>query len=132
MDKPVPKPNSDTQAYWDACAEGKLLYQACRTCATIQTYPRSHCAQCQSNDLEWHQSAGGGSVYSHTTVLRAPTPAFKDEVPYVIALVQLDEGFRLMVNILDCDPANVQIGRKVRIVYRPARDGFTLPQGVLA
>lgn len=131
VQKPVPVPNADTRPFWDACGRGELLYQVCRRCHGVQSFPRGHCAACQALDLEWRGSAGLGSVYTHTTVYRAPTPAFKDDVPYVIALVELDEGFRLMVNILGCDPVTVEIGSRVRIVFRPSGGGITLPQGEL-
>jgi uncharacterized OB-fold protein len=131
MQKPIPAVTADTREFWDACARGELVYQVCPDCASVQFYPRRHCAACQAVELEWRRSAGLGAVYSHTTVYRAPTPAFKAEVPYVIALVNLDEGFRMMVNILGCDPAAVAIGSRMRIVFRAAGGGVTLPQGEL-
>jgi hypothetical protein len=82
-------------------------------------------------ELDWRRSAGAGTLYSHTTVYRAPTSAFKADVPYVVALVDLDEGFRMMVNVLGCDPADVQIGRRMRIVFRASDGGMKLPQGEL-
>jgi hypothetical protein len=131
MNKPLPLPTAETRDFWDACARDELLYQVCQRCAHVQFYPRRHCTACKAMDLEWRHSAGAGTVYSHTTVHRAPTPAFKADVPYVIALVDLDEGFRMMVNILGCDPADVRIGRRMRIVFRAADGGMKLPQGEL-
>jgi hypothetical protein len=131
MRKPIPAVTADTREFWDACGRGELMYQVCRSCARVQFYPRRHCAACQAVELEWRRSAGLGAVYSHTTVYRAPTPAFKADVPYVIALVDLDEGFRMMVNILGCEPSAVAIGSRMRIVFRPAEGGVALPQGVL-
>lgn len=131
MEKPVPVPNADTRAFWEGCASGELRYQQCSGCGRAQFYPRAHCASCQSRDLKWRRSSGLGVVYSHTTVQRAPTPAFKAMVPYVIALVDLEEGFRMMMNVLDCEPAKVSIGARVRVVFRES-DGVVLPQAVLA
>ena len=131
MQKPIPAATADTREFWDACSRGELLYQVCRSCAGVQFYPRGHCAACKAGELEWRRSAGLGRVYSHTTVYRAPTPAFKPDVPYVIALVDLDEGFRMMVNILDCAPGAVAIGSRMRIVFRPTEGGVALPQGEL-
>lgn len=131
MQKPLPVATADTREFWDACGRGELLYQFCRSCDRAQFYPRRHCAACQAGELEWRRSAGLGAVYSHTTVYRAPTPAFKADVPYVIALVDLDEGFRMMVNILGCAPSAVSIGSRMRIVFRPAGGGVALPQGEL-
>ena len=131
MQKPIPAATADTREFWDACGRGELMYQVCGSCAGVQFYPRRHCAACQADELEWRHSAGLGAVYSHTTVYRAPTPAFKADVPYVIALVDLDEGFRMMVNILGCEPSAVAIGSRMRIVFRPAGGGAALPQGEL-
>jgi hypothetical protein len=131
MQKPIPAATADTREFWDACGRGELMYQICRGCGRAQFYPRRHCAACQADELEWRHSAGLGAVYSHTTVYRAPTPAFKADVPYVIALVDLDEGFRMMVNILGCDPGEVRIGGRVRIVFRADGEDMKLPQGEL-
>lgn len=131
MQKPVPSATADTRTFWDACGRGELMYQVCRSCGRAQFYPRGHCAACHALELDWRRSAGLGAVYSHTTVYRAPTPAFKADVPYVIALVDLDEGFRMMVNILGCEPSAVAIGSRMRIVFLPAGDGVALPQGEL-
>jgi uncharacterized OB-fold protein len=127
----VPVPNAETRPFWEGCARGELLYQFCAACARPQFYPRMHCAGCQGRRLEWRRSAGKGTVYSHTTVRRAPTPAFKAMLPYVIALVDLDEGFRMMMNVLDCDPSQIVIGSRVRVVFRES-EGAVLPQAVPA
>jgi uncharacterized protein len=131
MDKPLPKANAETRPFWEACARGELLYQYCTACRRAQFYPRSHCSTCHGGGLEWRQSSGKGVVYTCTTVQRAPTPAFKALVPYVIALVDLEEGFRMMLNVLDCDPAQVAIGARVRVVFRE-EGGVALPQAVPA
>ncbi len=131
MEKPIPRPTAETREFWEACARGELVYQACTACRHVQFYPRQHCTACQGRQMEWLRSAGAASVHSHTTVHRAPTAAFKADVPYVIALVDADEGFRMMVNILGCDPAAVKIGSRVRIVFREAGGGMKLPQGEL-
>lgn len=131
MGIPLPRPNADTQPFWDAAAEGRLLYQHCGDCNRAQFYPRSHCAACHGSDLEWRTSKGEGAIVSFTEVLRAPTPAFKDMVPYIIALVDLDEGFRMMVNIVEGHREKLAIGARTRTVFREV-DGVTLPQGVLA
>lgn len=125
----APVPNADTLPFWEACARGELLYQMCLACERPQFYPRRLCASCQSDRLEWRRSKGRGTVASHTTVHRAPQPAFK--TPYVIALIDLDEGFRMMVNILDAAPEAVAIGARVTIVFQEI-EGVSLPQGQLA
>lgn len=131
MKIPLPKPNADTEPFWTAAKQGQLIYQYCQTCDKTQFYPRSVCVKCQDNRLEWRQSAGHGKVASFTEVMRAPNAAFKEKAPYIIALLDLDEGFRIMVNIIESDRQKLAIGARARIVFREI-DGMILPQGVLA
>jgi len=126
MQRPLPHPTAETRPFWDGCAQGHLRYQRCSDCGTVQLIPRSLCASCQSEALQWQLSGGQGRVLTHTTVHRAPTPAFRAEAPYTIAIVDMDEGFRLMVNVAQ-DPARpAAIGARVRIVVREVQ-GMALP-----
>jgi uncharacterized OB-fold protein len=126
MNRPLPRPTAETRPFWDGCASGVVRYQRCARCGTVQLIPRSLCAHCQQASLEWKESAGYGRVLSHTTVYRAPTPAFRDEAPYVIALIDMEEGFRLMTNVAGGAGAPVAIGARVRIGFREI-DGMALP-----
>jgi uncharacterized OB-fold protein len=133
-DKPL-KPqiavaHADTAPFWEGAARGELLYQHCSACGRTQFPPRRHCAHCQAGEPQWRRSAGRGAVHTFTVVHRAPTTAFKDEVPYAIALVDLDEGFRMMMNVLGCPPGEVEIGTRVRVVFRPHGEAM-LPQAEL-
>jgi len=85
------------------------------------------CARCGGRALDWRRSAGRGVVHAVSVVHRAPSPAFKADVPYAIALVDLDEGFRMMANIVGADPARVAIGDRVRLVFEQ-RGEVALPQ----
>ena len=123
---PLPRPNAQTRAYWDGCAEGELRYQRCAGCGHVQCIPRSLCEHCQNTDLQWHASRRLGTVLTFTTVYRAPLPAFKDMVPYVIAIVDLDEGFRVMANALSTMQGNLSIGARVRIAFEDVH-GMALP-----
>ena len=127
---PLPRPNADTKPYWDAAARGQLLYQRCRACNHVQFYPRGTCVACHADKIEWRESAKQGTIVTFTEVFRAPTPAFKEMAPYIIALVDLDEGFRMMVNIVDRASSVIAIGGRVRIVFQEA-SGVILPQGQL-
>ncbi len=129
--KPRPRPSAETRPFWEGCARGELLYQQCRSCGRVQFYPRAFCAACQGDALDWKRSGGLGTVHTYTIVHRPPSPAFKADLPYVIALVDLAEGFRMMMNVLDCEPAKVSIGARVRVMFRES-DGVVLPQAVLA
>lgn len=129
--KPVPRPNADTRPYWEACNEERLLYQKCGACGHNQFYPRSICAKCGSGEPTWTEARPSGAVHSFTVVERAPSEAFKPDVPYVLALVDMADGYRMMMNVVDCDPAAVEIGMAVRIVFED-RDGQKLPQATPA
>lgn len=123
MHYPLPIPNAQTKPYWDACAAGELRYQCCESCGAVQRIPRSLCEQCQSQALQWKTSDAVGTILSFTTVHRAPLPVFKAQVPYVIAIVDMDEGFRVMANALPQVAGQLAIGAKVRI-------GFTTEHGM--
>jgi len=83
--------------------------------------------RCEGRVLDWRDAALAGTVHSFTIVHRAPTPAFRADAPYVLALIDLEDGFRMMMNVVDCDPESVRIGMVVRIVFEN-RDGQCLPQ----
>lgn len=124
---PLPRPNAQTQVFWDGCAEGELRYQCCASCSHVQCIPRSLCEQCQGSELQWRASAGMGTVLTFTTVFRAPLPVFKDKVPYVIAIVDMDEGFRVMANALSRTVQGaVAIGSRVSISFTDVH-GMALP-----
>ena len=127
MPRPLPKPTAESRPFWDGCAAGELRYQRCALCSQTQLIPRALCAACQHDQLQWLTSRGLGRILSFTVVHRAPTAAFKEEVPYVIAIVDMEEGFRLMVNVKDGAGKDLSIGQPVRIGYRVV-DGATLPQ----
>ena len=87
--------------------------------------PQPLCTRCQSDALEWVESTGRGTVYSHTVVHRPPRPAFA--VPYVVAIVELDEGWHMLTNLIDCRPEEVCVGMPVEVAFRPASEAITLP-----
>jgi len=126
-DKPSPRISAETQPFWDGCRQGELLYQLCRGCGRVQFYPRALCAGCGATSLEWRRSRGEGTIHTVTVVYRAPSPAFRGDVPYAIALVDLDEGYRMMANVLGPDPESLMIGDRVRVVFE-TRGDLVLPQ----
>jgi uncharacterized OB-fold protein len=130
MKRPLPLVTPETRPFWDGCAHGELRYQACSDCGAVQRLPRTRCAGCHGGALEWRRAAGRGRILSHTTVHRAPTPAFRDVVPYVIALIDLDEGFRLMVNVAGGEQPDLAIGAVVDIGFCNV-DGCALPEARL-
>jgi uncharacterized OB-fold protein len=114
MPRPAAVTTPLTQHYWDAAAHGRLLVQRCITCGHHQHYPRTLCTACWSDDLTWVEAKGTGHVATLTVVHMPGHPAWQRETPYVLALVELDEGPRLMTNITGTDPENVYVGMPVR------------------
>jgi uncharacterized OB-fold protein len=121
----LPEVNSDTEPWWAATRECRLLVQRCRACGRFQHYPRYLCVHCSSTDLEFVDASGSGRVYSFTVVHRAPSTAFK--TPYVVALVRLAEGPLLLTNIVGPAPGEVRCDMAVTVAWTPLSDGRNLP-----
>jgi uncharacterized OB-fold protein len=113
---PAPTPTAETEQFWAATGEGRLLLARCRSCGHLIWYPRSVCPDCHSFDTEWVEASGRGTVYSFT-VSRRGEGSWREAAPYVIAVVELDEGPRLMTNIVDCDVDNLGIGQPVEVAF---------------
>ena len=123
--RPLPTPSPLTQPFWDAARRRELWVQRCRACATHLFYPRYLCTTCGSGDLEWAQASGRGTVFTYTVAHRPTHPGFADLVPYVIAVVELEEGPKLTTNIVNLDPDDMVIGLPVRATFEDL-DGVTL------
>ncbi len=121
--KPLPPVNPDSAAFWDGCAEGELRLQHCTGCGALQFPPRARCLGCGAADLDWETVARHGRIYSFTVVHRAPIPAFKADVPYVLALVEFDRRARAMMNVVGCEPDEVHIGMSVDIEFERRENG---------
>ncbi|MGD9862397.1 MAG: Zn-ribbon domain-containing OB-fold protein [Pseudodonghicola sp.] len=129
MDLPIPTPNADSRPYWDAAQQERLVLQHCTACGAVQAVPRSWCGKCQSPDLTWRDSDRRGTVASFSIVHRGPTKAFRDHLPYVLALVDVTEGVRLMLNVIGDDRLETRIGDEVEIVFEPRGPAaFKMPQ----
>jgi uncharacterized protein len=126
--KPLPRPYQDTEAYWDAAKEKRLVLQQCKDCGKHQFYPRGVCSHCLSSALDWVESRGRGKVHTFTVCHRAPHPGFAAELPLVIAVIELDEGVRMMSNIVGCDPTSVRIDMAVKVVFAEESPEITLPK----
>jgi len=99
--------------FWDGCAAGELRYQRCNACAALQSYPRALCLRCGAADPEWRAGQGRGTVYALTRVERAPSDEFRARAPYVIVLVDLDEGYRMMAH----GAPGLSIGERVQVRF---------------
>ena len=117
---PQPSINIESQPYWDAAAEQRLMLKRCRSCNDVHYYPRSICPICFSPDTEWLQASGKGTIYSFSVMRRAP-------VPYAIAYVTLEEGITMMTNIVECDFDQLSIGQPVEVTFRDTEGGASLP-----
>jgi len=117
----------ETAPFWDACAAGRLELPRCDDCATVIWYPRRLCPSCGSRNVSWFEASGRGSIYSFT-IQRSGQGAFKPKAPYVIAYVELQEGPRVLTNIVGADPESLTIGQAVQVVFEPAGDTDALPR----
>ncbi len=131
-ERPLPDVTGEARVFWEACARHELLLQRCAACGRFQFYPRALCAGCWSSELIWEASAGLGSIYSFTTVYRAPTPVFAQMTPYVIALVELDEGVRVLSHVVGSPAEAVQIDARVKVAFDDLTDAVSLPVFELA
>lgn len=124
--RPLPSlDDPDTGQFWQAVQDHRLTYQVCDRCTGVVFYPRAHCTHCGTDRLTVHESAGSGTVYSYTTVRQTPDRAFRPELPYVVAFVDLDEGFRLLTHVLPASD-EVRIGQRVRLTWQDVGE-VTLP-----
>src|SRR5262245_4253905 len=117
MPRPLPRfPELDSEPFWRATKRHELTYQQCQDCNEVVFYPRQHCPACGSASLTWRVSAGEGVIYTFSVVRANRSPSFRDLVPYVVAWIDLDEGFRMMSNVVGLEPVdNVQVGMRVRV-----------------
>lgn len=129
--RPLPQPTTETAAYWAAAREQRLVIQRCASCGNCQFYPRAFCIGCLCDRIDWIDASGHGRIYSYTVCRIAPSPAFESRLPYVVALIDLDEGVRLVANILDADLERVAIGARVSVCFETVSESCTLPQFTL-
>lgn len=122
---PAPHPTLETAPFWDATAQGRLVLPRCNDCAFVIWYPRLWCPQCASTDVTWIPASGRGTIYSFS-ITRKGVGAYRDAVPYVLAYVELEEGPRVMTNIVGCDPESLVVGQAVSVVFHDTGNGSAL------
>jgi uncharacterized OB-fold protein len=123
---PSPQVNVETQRFWDATAEGKLLLPRCKACGLVIWYPREFCPECNSFDVDWFEASGRGTIYSYT-VNRRGQGDYRD-LSYVLAYVELEEGPRVLTNIVDCEHDQITVGQSVKVVFHATQGGPSLPR----
>lgn len=127
-DKPLPRPNTDTKPFWDGCKQHELRFQRCSDCGHVRWPASIVCPQCYSSDTEGIVASGKGKVYTFAIFHQVYHPAFADDVPYVTASVELEEGPRLLTNIIGCSPDEVRCDMPVEVVWDDVTEDFSLPK----
>jgi hypothetical protein len=126
--KPIPVPSTESQPYWDGLREHKLLMPRCDSCDCYWFPPSLHCPRCGSAKWTWTPTSGRGRIFSYVVYHRVYHPGFADEVPYAVAVIELDEGPRMISNVVGIPPDKLVCDMKVEVVYHPITPGITLPR----
>jgi uncharacterized protein len=128
--KPRPRPISPevTRPFWEAATRHELVMPRCKTCDHLFFYPRSECPRCLSNHLEWMQVSGRGRLHTYTVVYQPANAAFRDDTPYIYAVVQLDEGPRMVSNVVPCDLDAVRVDMPLEAIFDDVTPEWTLVQ----
>jgi hypothetical protein len=126
--KPLPRIDEESRGWWEALQRHELSVQRCRDCGTVRLPPRAVCPACLSSAVAWERASGRATVYSFTVTHQNQAPGFRDELPYVLAIVELEEGPRIMTNLVECAPDAVRIGMAVEVVFDDVTPEVTLPK----
>ena len=122
--RPVPRPSAISEPYWTACARHEFIVQRCRACARYVFAPQKFCRYCLADELEWVPASGRATLYSYTIIWRPQTPAF--EVPYTAGVIELEEGYFMLSNVVECAPEDVHVGMPLEVTWLDL-EGGTLP-----
>lgn len=126
--KPRPRPQDPVeQEFWRLCQDGRLHFQRCSSCGTWRHLPRYMCARCGSPEFAWQPSTGRGTLFSWTVTHQALHPAFAHEIPFVAAVVELEEGVRMATRLIDCAPDELQLDMPVELTFERLGEDFRLP-----
>jgi hypothetical protein len=120
-------PPPDATEWLDAARDRRLLVQRCTECDHRQLYPRPVCVTCGSFALEWLEASGRGTVHTYTVIHQNRVPGWADELPYVVAMIDLEEGARMMSNVVECASSDVRVGMPVEVTF-VADETMTLPK----
>jgi len=122
-----PRSKPGTETYWDACHRHELLIQRCGACGTHQFYPRIFCTNCSSKTIDWVRTSGRGKILTWTVIRRAVSEAYAADVPYVIALIELQEGPVMMSKVSRCEPESVCAGMAVEVSFEDWSEQVSMP-----
>lgn len=128
--RPVPNPQPEWDQYWEKTKTHELWLMRCDDCNKAYFYPRALCPMCFGRNTRWFQSSGKGTLHAFGIVHRAPHPGFADIVPYVVGMVELEDGVRLPTNIVEvqADPEHVKVGMAVEVTFDDVTEKITLPK----
>jgi uncharacterized OB-fold protein len=124
--KPLPQPNEDTRPFWDYCRKHELRMQKCRQCGFIRFPAGMVCTRCHSTEADWVKLSGKGKVYTFNVVHYPYHKGFADDMPYVTAVIDLEEGPSVLSNIIGCKPEQVAIDMPVEVVFEDINEEITL------
>jgi uncharacterized protein len=127
-EKPLPKVRPETEPFWRAARNHQLVLQRCDNCSKIIFYPRVACPNCLSSNISWFEASGRGTVYSYTIIWRAAAKVFEKDIPYVYAIIELEEGARMISNIINMKGSKPTIGMKVKVTFIDATSEISIPQ----
>lgn len=128
MAKPLPVVDNDSSVFWENCKQERLVLQECQDCSKFYFYPRILCPHCMSSNVEWKEVSGSGKIYSFTIARRPAGPAFKEDLPYAVGLIELDEGPRMMSNIINIPVDDIRCDMPVKVKFEAVNEQFTLPK----
>ncbi len=125
---PIPVPTEESKTFWANAKRHVLSLQRCGQCGRYRFYPRQTCPNCLSDVYDWAQVSGRGTIYSFTVVHRPAGPGFADMAPYVAAIIDLEEGARMLTHIVRCPPDKVKVGMPVRVVFEDVSPEIAIPK----
>jgi hypothetical protein len=126
LSRQLPVPTPESQPFWDGCARHELLIQRCHACGQSWFPPANVCQHCWNPDFAWTEASGDGELFSFTVYRRAYSPELAGQLPYVVGIVELAEGPRLVTNIVGCGPEQLRVGMPVRVTFRDLAGGTSL------
>jgi len=126
--KPIPTPSEDSKPYWEAARNHELKLQKCRACGAFWFPPGAVCSECTSDAYDWTPVSGKGKVFSFVVFHRSYHPGFNEELPYVVGCIELNEGPRLLSNVVGCKPDEVRCDMPVEVTFEDITAEITLPK----
>lgn len=123
----VPEPTEQSSPYWRSAGEHTLSFLRCGNCGRWIHYVKRQCPHCASTKLSWTPCSGGGTLYSYSILYRASSAAFKEKAPYVLAVIELEEGVKTMSHLVDCEFALIRVGMDVEAVFEKLDEGRAVP-----